>query len=89
MRHAEREEHFATAQARRRDLDAAAETATTAIDIAAMVESGRCTTLLSNLATELEPHRAARPVGAVLNRLGSDRCCPPDAPNPDRDAAED
>ncbi|MGY3056105.1 hypothetical protein ACVWZD_000349 [Streptomyces sp. TE3672] len=63
---------IATAQARRHDLDAAAETATTAMDIAAVVESGRCTTLLAALAAELEPHRAARPVGTVLDRLSSD-----------------
>ncbi|MET9297550.1 hypothetical protein [Streptomyces sp. NPDC003077] len=64
---------IATAQARRRDLDAAAETATTAMDIADLIESGRCTTLLSDLATELKPHRAAQPVGTVLDRLGSRR----------------
>ncbi|MFJ9589511.1 hypothetical protein [Streptomyces acidicola] len=46
---------IATAQARRHDLDAAADTATRAMDIATMVESGRCTTLLTNLATELTP----------------------------------
>ncbi|MER8001036.1 hypothetical protein [Streptomyces sp. NPDC095613] len=64
---------IATAQARRRDLDAAAETTATAMNIAGLVESGRCATLLSDLATELEPHRAAHPVGAVLDRLGNDR----------------
>ncbi|MFE7462582.1 transcriptional regulator [Streptomyces sp. NPDC057499] len=62
---------IATSQARRRDLDAAAHTATAALDIAAMVESGRCTTLLTDLATELAPYRAAAPVGAVLDRLNS------------------
>ncbi|MFL4910741.1 transcriptional regulator [Streptomyces sp. MMS24-I2-30] len=64
---------IATAQARRRDLDAAAETAATAMDTADLVESGRCTTLLSDLAGELEPHRAAHPVGAVLDRMGNNR----------------
>ncbi|CAK7288458.1 transcriptional regulator [Streptomyces misionensis] len=63
---------IATAQARHGDLDAAAETATTAMDIAAAIESGRCTTLLADLAGELEPHRAAHPIGAVLDRLDSD-----------------
>lgn len=63
---------IATAQARRHNLDAAADTATTAMDIAIMVESGRCTTLLSNLSTELTPHRTAAPVSAVLDRLNSD-----------------
>ncbi|MCT9010514.1 hypothetical protein [Streptomyces rhizosphaerihabitans] len=42
------------------------------MDIAITVESGRCAALLSDLATELEPHRAARPVGAVLAGLSSD-----------------
>ncbi|MFF7400633.1 transcriptional regulator [Streptomyces murinus] len=64
---------IATAQARRRDLDAAAETAATAMDIASVVESGRCATLLAGLATELEPHRASHPVGSVLDHLANER----------------
>ncbi|HEY8985463.1 MAG TPA: transcriptional regulator [Streptomyces sp.] len=64
---------IATAQARRRNLDAAAETATTAIDTAGLVESGRCTSLLSDLAAELRPHREARPVSMVLDRLGHEQ----------------
>lgn len=63
---------IATAQARRRDLDGAADTATAAMDTAALVESGRCTTLLSDLAGELEPHRAAHSVSSILDRLGSE-----------------
>ncbi|MFF9142166.1 hypothetical protein ACF09G_31905 [Streptomyces albogriseolus] len=60
---------IATAQARRRDLDAAAHTATEALDVAAMGESGRCTSLLTGLAAELELHRAARQIGPVIERL--------------------
>lgn len=60
---------IATAQARQHQLDAAAHTATAALETAAMVESGRCTTLLADLATELAPHRTAAPVSAVLDRL--------------------
>ncbi|MFG2586356.1 hypothetical protein [Streptomyces malaysiensis] len=48
------------------------DTATTAMDIAATIESGRCTTLLTDLATELTPHRTAAPVGAVLDRLSAE-----------------
>ncbi|MET9550354.1 hypothetical protein ABZY36_34385 [Streptomyces sp. NPDC006627] len=65
---------IATAQARRRDLDAAAVTAAQALDVAAMVESGRCTSLLTDLAADLEPYRAARPVTAALERLASTNC---------------
>ncbi|MCU4750255.1 transcriptional regulator [Streptomyces sp. G-5] len=60
---------IATAQARRRELDAAAHTATTAMDIAATVESGRCANLLSSLITELTPHRQDAPIAAALERL--------------------
>ncbi|MFF8029635.1 hypothetical protein ACFZDJ_53285 [Streptomyces sp. NPDC007896] len=52
----------------RRDFDAAAATTKT-LDGATMVESGRCASLLTDLATELDPHRAARPVGAALDRF--------------------
>jgi tetratricopeptide (TPR) repeat protein len=64
---------IATAQTRQRDLDAAAGTAATALDAAAAVESGRCNSLLDNLAAELTPHRAYRPVSAILDRIGSTR----------------
>jgi hypothetical protein len=62
---------IATAQARRHDLDAAASTATKAMDIAELVESGRCTSLLTDLAAELEPHRATTPVSPVFERLSN------------------
>ncbi|MFF1714342.1 transcriptional regulator [Streptomyces sp. NPDC058268] len=62
---------IATAQAHRRDLDAAAHTATQALDVADLVESGRCTSLLTDLATELEPHRGAGQVGSALDRLAN------------------
>lgn len=62
---------IATAQARRRELDAAAHTATEALDVASMVESGRCTSLLTGLAAELEPHRSAHQIGPVIERLAA------------------
>lgn len=62
---------IATAQARRRDLDAAAATAATALDAAAAVESGRCGSLLDDLAAELAPHRAYGPVSTVIDRISS------------------
>lgn len=60
---------IATAQARQRHLDAAAHTTSLALDTASIVESGRCTTLLADLATELTPHRTARPIRTVLDHL--------------------
>ncbi|MFF2963840.1 hypothetical protein ACFVT1_34180 [Streptomyces sp. NPDC057963] len=62
---------ISTSQARRHDLDAAASTATEAMDIAALVESGRCASLLTDLAVELEPHLATTPVGSIFERLSS------------------
>lgn len=62
---------IATAQARRHDLDAATQTAGTALDTAAAIESGRCASLLGELAAELAPHRAYRPVNTVIDRISS------------------
>jgi hypothetical protein len=64
---------IATAQARQRDLDTAAGSAGAALDAAAAVESGRCSSLLDKLAAELAPYRAYRPVSAILDRLRSTR----------------
>ena len=60
---------IAISQTRQHDLDAAAHTAIAALDAASMIESGRCTTVLASLATELTPHRAITQVGAALDRL--------------------
>ncbi|MEE1798096.1 transcriptional regulator [Streptomyces sp. JV176] len=62
---------IATCQARQHNLDAAAHTATAALDSADRVESGRCTALLTSLAAELTPHQDAASVGIVLERLNA------------------
>ncbi|GAA2253962.1 hypothetical protein GCM10010232_48590 [Streptomyces amakusaensis] len=61
---------IATARVRQGHLDAAAHATTQGLNAAQAVESGRCTTLLTTLATELAPHQASRPVRAVLEQLG-------------------
>lgn len=58
-----------TAQARQHSLDAAATTARTALGLAPLVESGRCTDLLKELAAELAPHRTDREIADVLDQL--------------------
>ncbi|MFJ4689483.1 transcriptional regulator [Streptomyces sp. NPDC088789] len=60
---------IATARVRRGRLDAAAHATIQALDTVRSVESGRCATLLTGLATELTPHRASRPIHAVLEHL--------------------
>ncbi len=60
---------IATAATRRGRLDAAAHATAQALDAARSVESGRCATLLTELAAELAPHRGSRPVRAVLEQL--------------------
>jgi len=62
---------ISTAQARRRELDAAAISAGEALDAAAIVESGRCDDLLGELASELRPHSAESAIGDVLDRVGT------------------
>lgn len=60
---------IATAEARRRNLDAAADAATRALDVAAVVESGRCESLLADLSGELQAHRPSPAIGHVVDRL--------------------
>ncbi|WP_330481480.1 transcriptional regulator [Streptomyces sp. NBC_00724] len=62
---------IATAQARQQSLDAAADTASTALDLAPLVDSGRCSNLLDDLSRELSPHSKSSQVASVLERLRS------------------
>ncbi|MER6913897.1 transcriptional regulator [Streptomyces sp. NPDC000594] len=60
---------IATARVRRGQLDAAAHATTQALNAARVVESGRCASLLTHLATELAPHRASRLVRTALEQI--------------------
>ncbi|MFB8120670.1 transcriptional regulator [Streptomyces sp. NPDC055962] len=58
-----------TAQARQHALDAAVTTASTALDLTPLVDSGRCADMLNEMAAELAPHRSVPQVADVLDRL--------------------